>query len=153
MATNYVFGLVLICLFEVQQRFQIQSMHHQEKVMMIWIKEVTNSTAFNTFWKIPYGKWSNGSLKISKTDLSSSVSQFIWLVASVHTLFDWNSVFRSVPNGICDKRRIFLNHKRYRRKTNRYRPCWNCSCFRNGLIWSLPALHWSLETLSLIWVQ
>ena len=123
------FGLVLICMFEVQQPFQIQSTHHQEKVMMIWIKEVTNSTAFNIFWKIPSGKWSNGSLKISKTDLSSSVSQFI---ASVDTLFD--PVFRSVPNGICDERRVFLNHQRYRRKTYRYRPCWNCSCFRNGLI-------------------
>ena len=90
MATNHVFGLVLICMFKVQQRFQIQSMHHQEKVMMIWIKEVTNSTAFNTFWKIPYGKWSNGSLKISKTDLFNSVSLFIRLIS-------WRNFRPSIP--------------------------------------------------------
>ena len=41
---------------------------------------------------------------------------------------------RSFPNRVRDKRRIFLNHKRHRRKTHRYRSCWNCSCLWNGLI-------------------
>ena len=44
---------------------------------------------------------------------------------------------RSIPNGIRDERRVFFNHQRHRRETNRYRPCWNCSCFRKGVI-SIP---------------